>query len=249
MGYAQAPATSFADASVQGGISYTYKVLAFKASGLHCSSAPSACATQTATGSCALPPRFSGVASATGAPGSSCGIALGWGAAVRGCPLEPGTSVSYNIYRGTTPFFTPRPTNRVANTAATSYIDAVSPGLTYYYIVRAEDSTGLGSGPHNGGREDANVVSAGGVAAGARSLLSFWDFEAASDQGWTTQVTGDTTGAFVRQDPVGTFYGARPVQPEDDATPGAGTRAWITGNGPPGGRAGLADLDGTSTLI
>lgn len=70
-------------------------------------------------------------------------------------------------------------------------------------------------------------------------------FETAT--GWTVGWTGDnaTTGIWVREDPVGTA-----AQPEDDRTPGAGVRCWVTGNAAPGASLGTNDIDGgTTTLV
>jgi hypothetical protein len=67
---------------------------------------------------------------------------------------------------------------------------------------------------------------------------------------WTAGVPGDTafTGLWTRGNPVGTSSGGEPVAPEDDATPGAGVLAFITGNG--GGTAGTDDVDfGHTTLL
>lgn len=65
---------------------------------------------------------------------------------------------------------------------------------------------------------------------------------------WTVGAPNDaTTGNWELGDPVGTTSGGLPAQPENDHTPGAGTRAWVTGLA--GGAAGAADVDnGTTTL-
>ena len=71
-----------------------------------------------------------------------------------------------------------------------------------------------------------------------------------SDVGWTVGAPGDAalTGFWERGDPVGTDYEGEPSNPEDDATPGAGTIAFVTGNG--GGSAGDDDIDeGPTTLL
>jgi hypothetical protein len=67
--------------------------------------------------------------------------------------------------------------------------------------------------------------------------------------GWTTSVSGATTGFWELVDPIGTS-----AQPEDDATPSPGVSAWITGqcSGPNcsgGCTLGCNDVDvGTVTL-
>ncbi len=77
------------------------------------------------------------------------------------------------------------------------------------------------------------------------TLTSFDDsFE--SNLGWTAAAPGDTAtgGKWIRVDPNSTN-----AQPEDDHTPD-GTLCFVTGQGPPGGGDGLADVDnGFTTLI
>lgn len=70
------------------------------------------------------------------------------------------------------------------------------------------------------------------------------DFEAGST--WTVGAPGDSaiSGFWTRVDPIGTS-----AQPEDDHTPGAGLRAWITGQGTLGGSVGQADVDGGATTL
>ena len=67
------------------------------------------------------------------------------------------------------------------------------------------------------------------------------------DLGWTLGVPGDTatTGIWERVDPFGTD-----AQPENDATPGAGTLCFVTGQGSQGGSLGENDVDdGITTLL
>jgi len=55
------------------------------------------------------------------------------------------------------------------------------------------------------------------------------DFE--SDLGWASDPGGTSTGAFVREDPIGVLDGSsRLANPEDD-TSASGTVCWVTGNG------------------
>ncbi|MFM1935929.1 MAG: hypothetical protein RI990_888 [Planctomycetota bacterium] len=76
------------------------------------------------------------------------------------------------------------------------------------------------------------------------------DFEGASSA-WTVGAPGDnaTSGIWQRVDPVGTFSGAIPAQPEDDRTAAPGTTCWITGQGTAGGTLGAADVDGGVTTL
>ncbi len=75
------------------------------------------------------------------------------------------------------------------------------------------------------------------------------EFEA--DSGWTVGDTGDnaTTGIWVRADPVGSYNGSAPVQPEDDHTPAPGVACWVTGNALPGQSQGTNDVDGGKTTV
>jgi hypothetical protein len=68
--------------------------------------------------------------------------------------------VVYNVYRSTDPELEPDPSNLVASCLdATSLTDLVnlSSGVEYFYIVRAEDTSGNGTGPCAGGNEDDNI--------------------------------------------------------------------------------------------
>jgi hypothetical protein len=49
--------------------------------------------------------------------------------------------VLYDVYRSTTSGFAPSLSNRIGQTAGTSYVDYVAAG-TYYYVVKAEDAAG-----------------------------------------------------------------------------------------------------------
>ncbi len=69
--------------------------------------------------------------------------------------------------------------------------------------------------------------------------------------GWT--VTNDpslTAGAWEAADPNGTVQVSVLAAPEDDATPNPfGTRAFVTGNGLPGGSSSVSDVDGGPTVL
>jgi hypothetical protein len=158
--------SSFTDARAQGSITYAYKLRG--ADG--CGEGPaSACVTITPTGRCDLVPPFAGLSTATGGypDGTRCRVRLGWNPTSSSCPAGP--TVRYNIYRSTTPSFTPGAGNLLATTTATLYDDndpSVSNNTTYYYVVRAEDSTSAGGGP-NGGNEEPNSLRLFATALGA----------------------------------------------------------------------------------
>jgi hypothetical protein len=69
------------------------------------------------------------------------------------------------------------------------------------------------------------------------------DFE--TNLGWTVGAAGDnaTSGVWTRVDPIGTT-----AQPEDDSN-SDGTFCFVTGQGPVGGAAGSADVDGGTTTL
>ena len=162
--------SSFTDTAVEGGLTYSYRVIAAADAAGKCQ-APiaSACVSATATGACDLKPIFAGMTDATSNDNQTCGVVLHWNPASSSCPLTP--NIRYNIYRGTTPDFTPSAANRIAVCAPgpTSYLDSynLQSGVTTYYVARAEDdSTGHG-GPCGGGNEEQNGVVVGGTAFGA----------------------------------------------------------------------------------
>jgi hypothetical protein len=161
--------TAFTDTTVEGGLTYSYRVIAAADAAGKCqASVVSACVSATATGVCDLKPVFGGATGAVSNNNQTCGVVVQWNAATSSCPLTP--NIRYNIYRGTTPDFTASATNRIAVCAPgpTSYLDTfnLQSGITYYYVARAEDgSTGHG-GPCGGGNEEQNGVIVGGTAYG-----------------------------------------------------------------------------------
>ena len=130
----------FTDNTVSGGTTYAYHVRGVDSTG-GCESAASSCVQATATGTCTLPPTFAGLASATNQAGATCGIDLAWSAATAACAGP----VNYNVYRSTTAGFTPAAGNLLAGgVTGTGYTDAsatLASGTTYYYIVRAVDTS------------------------------------------------------------------------------------------------------------
>jgi lysyl endopeptidase len=165
---------SFLDTTVSGGATYSYDVVASSDPGAFCESAPSSCAQIVPTGDCFLPPSFGGVGAASSAGSATCAINLTWGAAKAPCS----DNVRYNIYRGTSPSFTPALSNRIARcVGTTSYTDAVSllHGTSYYYVVRAEDATTGHGGPCRGGNEETNAVHASANPSGPSSSGTYID--------------------------------------------------------------------------
>ncbi|HUD71016.1 MAG TPA: hypothetical protein VMQ62_03550, partial [Dongiaceae bacterium] len=164
--------TSFTDSTVQGGLPYSYRVIAASDAAGKCQGfVASACASATATGTCNLKPLFGGAATATSHDAGNCGVQLNWTSASTSCPLTPG--LRYNIFRGTTPDFTPAAGNRIAACAPgpTSYLDTnnLTSGVTYYYVVRAEDDSTGNGGECGGGNEESNGIVVSGTAYGPGS--------------------------------------------------------------------------------
>ncbi|HVF34789.1 MAG TPA: S8 family serine peptidase [Candidatus Saccharimonadia bacterium] len=161
---------TFVDPKVTGGFPYAYRVRGADV----CGEGPiSSCTEVVSTAACDLVPSFDvGTVTATNDPsGGTCGTLVAWSAGAARCPSA--TGVRYNVYRSTAFDFTPGPTNLIASgVAATSYRDvAVDPLTTYFYVVRAEDSTTDGTGPANGGNETTatrrvNVVAHGPMVPG-----------------------------------------------------------------------------------
>jgi hypothetical protein len=177
-----------------------------------------------------VPPVFAGLAAV--ATGGSCGeVVLGWAPAAETCSAP----ARYDVFRSTTPGFVPGPSNRVASVLSAGFVDtALVPDQSYFYVVRAVDAAG---------NTDGNLVEGGAASRILPRLLYHQDFEA-GDGGWSRIAPDDAvTGRWEWGDPEGTG-----VQPEDDATPSPGSRAWITGLAALGG-AGGNDVDaGTTTL-
>jgi subtilisin-like proprotein convertase family protein/fibronectin type 3 domain-containing protein len=185
----QQAGTTFTDTKVQGGYTYWYKVRATD----NCSESPLTTASSaTYTGNCALYPTFAGLTSVTNDLGTVvCDLLLGWSAATSNCPL--GTGITYNVYRATTPYFTPGSGNLLAQgITGTSYRDYAVNGLTtYYYVVRAEDSTTLNGGPHNGGNQDTNSVMLNGTPWASTTTAGTF-----SDNGGDTNAKLSLAGAW-----------------------------------------------------
>ena len=177
----------FLDTHVSGGITYFYAVRA--SDGAACRSDYSNEASATATGVCTLPPLFDGVGAAANLATADCAISLTWNAATQEC----GSSVSSNVYRSTVPGFTPGPENLVASCVpGTSFVDTtVASGVTYHYVVRAEDDSGNGSGPCGLGNEDDNTVDAAAAATGPDSVYFADDMES-GDGNWSHSGLNDT---------------------------------------------------------
>ena len=100
-GVGNGPGYLFEDLTVSGTITYYYVVVA--SDGAACKSDSSNESSATATGACTLAPVFDGLQSVSGPDLLVCTLDLAWSAASPEC----GGPETYNIYRSTTPGFTP----------------------------------------------------------------------------------------------------------------------------------------------
>jgi hypothetical protein len=126
----------YEDDGVSGGVTYYYVVIA--GDGGPCRSSATNEVSAVTTGSCDLGPDFDGLRSLTSPPAAECSFDLDWNSATAPC----GGGVTYNVYHSTWQDFTPGPGNMIASgLTGTSYADvnALLPGTTHYYIVRAID--------------------------------------------------------------------------------------------------------------
>ncbi len=169
--------TSFTDTTPQGGVTYSYRVVAATDGAGRCQAlVRSGAVSATATGGCNLEPVFGGVTGVTSVDGTACAINLTWTPGSASCPFR---QVKYNVYRGTTPDFVPSAGNRIASCVPgpNSYSDTdnLTSGQTYYYVVRAEDNTTGGSGACGGNEENNNVHVAGTpYGSGTQPTASTW---------------------------------------------------------------------------
>ncbi|HEY3567812.1 MAG TPA: hypothetical protein VGP73_07745 [Thermoanaerobaculia bacterium] len=169
----------YTDNTVSGTLTYAYQVVGHDATG-RCQSDPSGCVQATATGPCTLPPSFGGLASVANQAAAACGLTLSWTAATPVCAGP----VTYNVYRSTTPGFTPGPGNRLASgVTGTSYGDTsgtLTNGTAYYYAVRAVDSSN--------GQEEENTVTLSSAPTGPSTPVLTETFEGGGgfdNAGWT----------------------------------------------------------------
>ncbi|HEX4495353.1 MAG TPA: hypothetical protein VIE43_06780 [Thermoanaerobaculia bacterium] len=138
-------ATSLTDTGVADGLTYYYQVSAFPSGNESCASSPSACvAVSPATGPC-IPPS-SAPASLTATAGSGS-VALSW-AAVTGAS-------EYHVLRSTT---SGGPYTQVGVATGTTFTDSGLTTGTYYYVVRAANSSTCESG--NSPQASASVTAA-----------------------------------------------------------------------------------------
>ncbi len=147
--------TAITDDSSQGGFSYAYKVRGADSNG---EGPISACAQIVSTAPCTLTPSFNAASiAASKISPTDCATRISWTPGVSACPL--GTNIRHSVFRSTDPFFTPAAGNRIAtNVSGPEFVDTTAAALTtYFYAVRAEDSTTGNPGPNGGNETNATV--------------------------------------------------------------------------------------------
>ena len=128
--------TTWRDTTVSGQVPYAYYIASVDDSG-ECQSSPSECQTITPTGPCTSPPQFAGLERIEDLAGGHCALRLIWSPAVAWC----GGPASYDVFRSLLPDFQPGPENLLrGGLTANEYTDTmITPGNTWYYLVRARD--------------------------------------------------------------------------------------------------------------
>jgi len=182
--------TEYIDTTVSGGLAYSYEVIAYDGDA-DCRSLFSSCASVTATGDCILLPDFQGITGVVNPRAEMCSLTIHWDGGTASC----GTGVVYNLYRSTSPLFVPGPGNSIATCLTeTTYTDTdVESGMTYYYTVRAEDTTGSGDGPCASGIADQNTAILAGIPTGP-DMIGFSDDMESGDGAWTLTAGPEDTG-------------------------------------------------------
>ncbi len=222
---------SLIDRLTQGGNEYAYRARAVDA----CGEGPiSGCKSVVSQAACSLPPQFD-AASVTleNLDTADCGVTLNWQAGQTSCA---GTSLSYNIYRSTDPEFLPSAGNLVAQgLTSTSYTDtAVESFVTYYYAVRAEDTSGFGPGPNGGNESDQisrfSITTQSGIPASGNFVENADDIVFSSlEEPWrVTQVvsaSGPSSFSIAEDglpyvDQTCAFLTTPPIELQTSGTPG-----------------------------
>ena len=150
------PNNYFVDYDVSGGSIYSYKITAVYDD--LCESEFSECVEVTAKGTCTLPPTFAGIKTIINNKTSPCSVTIQWDNAESNCQQYP--EITYSIYKSLTRKFTPITDNLIASCITeNSFTDYnVASDITFYYLVRAEDSRqGGGNGHCNNGNSDSNL--------------------------------------------------------------------------------------------
>jgi len=182
--------TTYTDTGVTGGTPLAYAVRAYVAD-LSCLSRFSACVATEATGACFRKPSFDGIVAASNLGRATCSIEIDWVPAISRCSGE----VRYNLYRGTSPDFTPGPETLIASCLEeTTFTDqSIEAGVTYSYLVGAEEASGSGEGPCNDGGETIGNQVFSAVATGPDAIGFNDDLESGGDA-WSLSTGPEDVG-------------------------------------------------------
>ena len=186
-----ADAVELVDADAPGnrlsaGQAWSYRVMAVTGG----CTAYSECAEAAIAGRCTLEPvpaavGVEGVLALERPPSGSCSMTISWADMASSCGDPAG--LVYNVYRSDDPAFEPGPQHLVASVPApaTEWLDDTLPPGSATYVVRAEDLTTGGPGPH-GGNEELNGVRLSLAPQGAEIGLTDWldDVESGELEGY-----------------------------------------------------------------
>jgi len=209
--------TSYVDSTVSGGTSYVYRVASFDVAG-QCPSMQGPCSVAVATGTCALPPTFAGLTSATSAGSAACGIALTWPTATGNCGA--GSNIRYNVYRNSSSTFVPGAGNLLDSCLTTTQLADidVQPGVSQSYAVRAEDLSAMPANGQCGGVEDSNVVIRTAAPFGPDTVIFSDDAESGPSK-WTAAGSGGGANFGIAttasSSPVGSWFVPDPTTTSD----------------------------------
>ncbi len=127
---------------------------------------------------------------------------------------------------------------------ATLPADVCSTRFSFYFSAALQGG-GTTNDPSDApiGRYNASVAEG--------TAITFSDDIEGDVSGWSIVSDASlTSGAWEQADPNGTFSGATPAAPDDDATQAASAvQAFVTENAAPGATAGAADVDGGPTHL
>lgn len=174
----------FDDTTGVNGTSYDYSAVATNGYGCTAGGAT----VRTASDEVGGEPTFGGLQTVTAMPGDVCGLRLEWNAAASNCSNGP--TIVYNIYRSEIAGFTPDATTLHDSCVPDLYYEdhTVFGGTTYYYVVRAEDSSLGHGGPCGNGFEDTNTTEVSGmVSAGGGGTVTLLEEDFEDSTGWTVE--------------------------------------------------------------
>jgi hypothetical protein len=136
--------------------------------------------------------------------------------------------------------YTAYPLAQTAANAFTANFPDVNCGQTVRYYIGATLSNG---GPVVDPATAPTLFYSAPVLTNATTIVAE-SFEGAAT-GWTTSADASVTaGQWALGVPIGTANAGAQASPSTDATPGSGTKAYVTGLGAAGGTAASQDLDG-----